>query len=72
MVLESIYVEKGAKDIWKYQNKMNHFHHYGSRIIFSVRTVNDLTIFMPPRPQPAGGIERSGCPYVRTSVRRLV
>ena len=25
--------------------------------------------FMPPRHRPAGGIERSGCPYVRTYVR---
>ena len=27
---------------------------------------------MPPRPRPAGGIERSGCPYVRTSVHPSV
>ena len=26
-------------------------------------------IFMPPRPRPAGDIERLGCPYVHTSVR---
>ena len=25
-------------------------------------------MFMPPQPRPAGGIGRSGCPYVRTSV----
>ena len=28
--------------------------------------------FMSPRPQPAGGIQRSCCPYVRTSVRPSV
>ena len=28
--------------------------------------------FMPPLPRPAGGIERSGCPYVRTYVRPSV
>ena len=27
---------------------------------------------MPPRPRPAGGIERSGCPYVHTSIRMSV
>ena len=27
---------------------------------------------MPTRPRPAGDIERSGCPYVRTSVHRFV
>ena len=26
---------------------------------------------MPPRPRPAGGIERSGCLYVRTSVDQV-
>ena len=26
---------------------------------------------MPPRPRPAGGIERLGCPYVRTSVDQV-
>ena len=26
---------------------------------------------MPPRPWPAGGIECSGCPYVRTSVDKI-
>ena len=25
-------------------------------------------LIMPPRPQSAGGIERSGCPCVRTSI----
>ena len=28
-------------------------------------------IFMPPQPEPAGGKERSGCPYVRTSVDQV-
>ena len=27
---------------------------------------------MPPRPRPAGSIERSGCPYVRQSVDQVV
>ena len=27
---------------------------------------------MPPRPRPAGGIERLGCPYVRMTVRPSV
>ena len=27
-------------------------------------------VFMPPWPLPAGGIEGSGCPNVRTYVRR--
>ena len=31
-----------------------------------------LVIFMPPQPRPARGIERSGCPYVRTSVHLSV
>ena len=25
----------------------------------------------PPQPRPAGGIERSGCPYVRPSVDQV-
>ena len=33
---------------------------------------NSHSTFMPPRPRPAGGIERSDCPYVRTSVRTYV
>ena len=28
-------------------------------------------IFMPPRPRPAGGIERSGCAYVRPSIDQV-
>ena len=28
-----------------------------------------IRVFMPPRPRPAGGIERLGCPYARTSLR---
>ena len=28
-----------------------------------------IRVFMPQRPQPAVGIERLGCPYVRTSLR---
>ena len=31
----------------------------------------EVIIFMPPRPRPAGGIERSGCPYVCTSVDQV-
>ena len=34
-------------------------------------TLFDLTFFMPPRPRPAGGIERSGCAYVRMSVDQV-
>ena len=26
---------------------------------------------MPPRPRPAGGIERLGCPYMHTSVGKV-
>ena len=32
--------------------------------------VSFIQYFMPPRPQPAGGMERSGCQYVCSSVRR--
>ena len=30
-----------------------------------------MLIFMPPRPRPAGGIERSGCLYVHPSVDQV-
>ena len=40
-------------------------------LILPFTTKNGQNIFMPSRPRPAGSIQLSGCPYVRSSVDQV-
>ena len=48
-------------------------HPYKKTTLFSLYllTYTNNFIFIPPRYRPAGGIERSGCPYVHTCVDQV-
>ena len=46
--------------------------HQTESAVFKHFQRTSFKIFMPPRPRPAGGKERSDCPCVRTSERAYV